>query len=226
MTWATLAALLLPTVILLDRFHRLQLRTLRAQQRAALKLEQAYDNTLGGWARALEVRDHETEGHSERVTELTMRLARALGMTPGELIQVHRGALLHDIGKMGIPDRILNKPGPLNDDEWKIMRMHPDYAYQLLYPIEFLHPALAIPYCHHERWDGSGYPRKLKGEQIPLAARLFAVVDMWDALRSDRPYRKAWSEDRVREHIKSLAGTHFDPDAVTFFLRADGEPEP
>ena len=219
MTWATLAALLLPAMTLLDHFYRLQLRTLRAEQRANTKLALAYDATLGGWARALEVRDQDTEGHSRRVSELTLELARAFGITGDELEQVHRGALLHDIGKIGIPDNILHKPGPLSAEEWEIMRKHPEYAYRLLAPIQFLVPALEIPYCHHERWNGSGYPRQLSGEQIPLSARVFAIADVWDALLSDRSYRKAWSEERARDYIASNAGIQFDPKAVEVFLR-------
>jgi HD-GYP domain-containing protein (c-di-GMP phosphodiesterase class II) len=126
--------------------------------------------------------------------------------------------LLHDIGKMGIPDHILLKPAALTEDEWKVMRMHPVYAYEMLYPVEFLRPALDIPYCHHEMWDGTGYPRNLKGEQIPIAARIFAVVDVWDALRSDRPYRKGWSSDKVLDHIRSLSGKQFDPFVVDAFV--------
>jgi PAS domain S-box-containing protein len=182
------------------------------------ELARAYDSTLEGWSRALDLRDKETEGHSRRVTDLTLRLAQVVGVGPAELIHIRRGALLHDIGKMGIPDRILLKPGPLTDEERKIMQRHPTYAYELLAPIPFLRPALAIPYCHHERWDGTGYPRGLAGTAIPLAARIFAVVDVWDALTSDRPYRKAWHPDKVREHIRSLAGTHFDPEVVEAFL--------
>jgi HD-GYP domain-containing protein (c-di-GMP phosphodiesterase class II) len=140
-------------------------------------------------------------------------------MSDEQLVHVRRGALLHDIGKMGVPDRILLKPGPLTDDEWTIMRQHPSFAYEMLAPIQYLRPALDIPYCHHEKWDGSGYPRGLKGEQIPLAARMFAVVDVWDALRSDRPYRRAWPVDRVREHIRDHAGSHFDPAAMAAFLQ-------
>ncbi|HYP39533.1 MAG TPA: HD domain-containing phosphohydrolase [Chloroflexia bacterium] len=189
-------------------------------QRSYVDLALAYDTTLQGWSRALDLRDKETEGHSQRVTDMMVRLAHALGMEEeGELAQMRRGALLHDIGKMGIPDAILLKPGPLTDQEWEIMRRHPTYAYDLLSPILFLHPALVIPYCHHEKWDGTGYPRGLKGEQIPLAARIFAVVDVWDALRSNRPYRAAWPAERVREHIRSLAGTHFDPEVVEAFLK-------
>ncbi len=223
MTWAAFAALLLPTITLLDRFYRLLLNSLKAERRASIKQVQAYDSTLGGWARALEVRDHETEGHSRRVTEMCVRLAHAMGLPDGAVIHLYRGALLHDIGKIGVPDGILLKPGPLTEEEWKIMRQHPVLAYQLLSPIEFLQPALGIPYSHHEKWDGTGYPQKLKGEQIPLVARLFAVVDVWDALRSDRPYREAWSEEKTREYIKSLAGTQFDPEVVQAFLNVTGE---
>ena len=179
---------------------------------------QAYDATIEGWSRALDLRDKETEGHCQRVTDLTMRLAVAMGLCGEDLIQIRRGALLHDIGKMGIPDHILLKPGPLTEDEWQIMRRHPQYAYEMLRPISFLRAALDIPWCHHEKWDGTGYPRGLAGEAIPLSARLFSLVDVWDALRSDRPYRKAWSEDRVREHLCSCAGTHFDPTLVPLFL--------
>jgi PAS domain S-box-containing protein len=193
-------------------------RAERELQRAHLELAQAYETTLEGWSHALDLRDKETEGHTQRVTEMTLCLARAIGLSEAELVQVRRGALLHDIGKMGIPDSILLKPGPLSEEEWEVMRKHPSYAHDLLEPIGYLHEALAIPYCHHEKWDGTGYPRGLKGEQIPLAARLFAVVDVWDALRSDRPYRAGWPEEQVREHIRSLAGTHFDPEVVRVFL--------
>jgi PAS domain S-box-containing protein len=187
-------------------------------QRSNVDLTLAYDTTLEGWSRALDLRDKETEGHTQRVTELTLRLASAAGMGDDELVNVRRGALLHDIGKMGIPDRILLKPGPLTEEEWVIMRKHPVYAYELLTPIPFLRSALDIPYCHHEKWDGTGYPRGLRGELIPLAARLFAVVDVWDALRADRPYRPAWPAERVREHIRAGAGTHFDPHVVEIFM--------
>jgi len=178
----------------------------------------AYDATIEGWSRALDYRDHETEGHSKRVTELTLRLARALGIGEEELVHVRRGALLHDIGKMAVPDSVLLKPGPLDDAEWEVMRRHPSYAHEMLAPVAFLRPALDIPRCHHEKWDGTGYPQCLRGEQIPLAARLFAVVDVWDALRSDRPYRKAWDRGRVLDHIQGLSGTHFDPRVVGAFL--------
>lgn len=186
--------------------------------RSNTRLELAYDYTLEGWSKALELRDDETKGHTQRVAEMTQRLATAVGVPATELIHIRRGALLHDIGKIGIPDAVLLKSGPLNKAEWKIMKQHPQFAYDLLYPIDYLRPALDIPYCHHERWDGSGYPRGLKGEGIPLAARLFAVVDVWDALLSDRPYRKAWPQDKAIEHLKENAGKQFDPSLVATFL--------
>ncbi|MEW6215220.1 MAG: HD domain-containing phosphohydrolase, partial [Nitrospirota bacterium] len=175
-------------------------------QHSNIELTLAYDTTLEGWSRALDMRDKETEGHTQRVTEMTLRLARAMGMSEAELVHVRRGALLHDIGKMGIPDSILNKPGPLTEEEWEIMRKHPVYAYELLYPITFLRAALDIPYCHHEKWDGTGYPRGIKGEQIPLAARIFAVVDVYDALRSERPYgqRKKYGNTSACAPAKTL----------------------
>ncbi len=191
------------------------------------ELAQAYDTTIEGWAQALDYRDKETEGHTRRVTELTMRLASAMGFDRKQLINIRRGALLHDIGKMAIPDRILLKPGPLTDEEMEEMKKHTQYAHNLLAPIPFLKEALDIPYCHHEWWNGAGYPQGLQGEQIPLAARLFAVIDVYDALRSDRPYRSAWPEDRVRKHILEASGSHFDPGIVTAFLellrKDDGE---
>ena len=189
------------------------------------QLQQAYTATITGWSRALDLRDEETQGHSERVTMMTLFLASSLGVAEGALIHIERGALLHDIGKMGVPDRVLLKPGPLDDGEWELMRRHPALAHEMLAPVAFLRPALDIPFCHHEKWDGTGYPRCLRGEQIPLAARLFAVVDVWDALRSDRPYRKAWEQDRVLDHIRGLAGTHFDPQVVTAFLTLMAEDE-
>jgi HD-GYP domain-containing protein (c-di-GMP phosphodiesterase class II) len=154
---------------------------------------------------------------------MTGRLARTMGLSETEMVHIRRGALLHDMGKMGVPDSILLKPGSLTAEEWGVMQMHPQYAFDMLSPIAYLRPALDIPYCHHEKWDGTGYPRGLKGEQIPLVARLFAVVDVWDALRSDRPYRAAWPEEKVRAHIRSLAGTHFDPRAVAAFWQLLGE---
>ncbi len=188
-------------------------------ERSNTDLVLAYDGTIEGWSRALDYRDKETEGHSRRVTELTLEIARFMGISADELVHIRRGALLHDIGKMGIPDNILLKPGPLTDEEWVIMRRHPVYALELLSPIAYLRPALDIPYCHHEKWDGTGYPRGLKGEEIPLAARVFAVVDVWDALNSDRPYRPAWPGEKIREHMRSLSGTHFDPKVCEAFLK-------
>jgi putative nucleotidyltransferase with HDIG domain len=188
-------------------------------ERSNTELTMAYETTLEGWSRALDLRDKETEGHTQRVAELTVRLAQAIGLNDEELIHVRRGALLHDIGKMGVPDSILLKPGKLTDEEWVIMRRHPVYAYELLSPISYLRNAIDIPYCHHEKWDGTGYPRGLKGEQIPLAARIFAVIDVWDAHRSDRPYRPAWPEEKTREHVMTLSGTHFDPRVVEIFLK-------
>ncbi len=187
-------------------------------QRSNAELMQAYDATIEGWSRALDLRDRETEGHSQRVTIMTTDLAQALGINAADLIHIRRGALLHDIGKMGVPDSILLKAGPLDPVELASMRRHPELAFEMLSPIAFLKPALDIPYCHHERWDGTGYPRGLKGEQIPLAARLFAVVDAWDALCSDRPYRLAWREEDVRRHIRQEAGHQFDPQVVAAFL--------
>ncbi len=186
-------------------------------QRSNLDLALAYDATIEGWSRALDLRDKETEGHTQRVVELTLTMARVLGIAEADLVHLRRGALLHDIGKLGVPDAILFKPGKLSDEEMQIMRRHPVFAYEMLSPIAYLRPALDIPYCHHEKWDGTGYPRRLAGEQIPLAARIFAVVDVWDALCSDRPYRKGWDENQVREHIHSEIGTHFDPRVVEVF---------
>jgi PAS domain S-box-containing protein/putative nucleotidyltransferase with HDIG domain len=190
-------------------------------QRSNDELAAAYDTTLEGWARALDLRDRETLGHTQRVTERTLALARTLGFAEPDLLHLRRGALLHDIGKMAIPDAILLKPGPLTADARAVMRRHPVYAYELLAPIAFLRPALDIPYCHHERWDGTGYPRGLRGPAIPLAARVFAVVDVWDALLSDRPYRPAWPAAQVRAYIRARAGTHFDPAVVAAFLAAE-----
>jgi putative nucleotidyltransferase with HDIG domain len=189
-------------------------------QRSNNELSQAYDETIEGWSHALDLRDKETEGHTQRVTELTVQLGRHFGLSEEDLVQVRRGALLHDIGKMGVPDGILLKPGPLTDEEWVIMRKHTTFAYEMLSPIHYLHAAIDIPYCHHEKWDGKGYPRGLRGEQIPLAARIFAVVDVWDALTSDRVYRAAWPKEKVLEYIRSLAGTHFDPQVAKVCLES------
>ncbi len=186
-------------------------------QRSNMELSIAYDATIKGWSRAMDLRDQETEGHTQRVTEMTVRLAELMGISE-QMIHIRRGALLHDIGKLGVPDSILRKPGRLTDEEWVIMRKHPQFAYEMLLPIDYLNPALDIPYCHHEKWDGTGYPRGLKGEQIPLAARVFAVIDVWDALRSDRTYRKAWPEEEVLAYIRGQSGQHFDPNVVEKFF--------
>ncbi len=190
-------------------------------QRSNLDLTFAYDTTIEGWSQALDLRDKETEGHSQRVTSMTVDLARAMGVGEGELVHIRRGALLHDIGKMGVPDNILLKPGPLTEEEWVCMRQHPQHAYNLLSPIVYLRLSLDIPHAHHEKWDGTGYPLGLKGEQIPLAARLFAVADVYDALLSDRPYRPAWTREQALAHMESLAGIHFDPQVVKVFLQSD-----
>jgi PAS domain S-box-containing protein/putative nucleotidyltransferase with HDIG domain len=191
-------------------------------QRSNIELTLAYDATLEGWARALDLRNEATERHTMRVTEITMRLARAMHINEKDLVHIRRGALLHDIGKIGVPDSILLKPGPLTAEEQEVIRRHPVNAFNMLQPIAYLRPALDIPYCHHERWDGTGYPRGLKGEQIPLAARIFAVADIWDALYAmDRPYRKGLPKEEVREYIKSLAGTHLDPRVVEEFLKLE-----
>ncbi len=193
-------------------------RLFQSVQQTNTQLIRAYEATLLGWSMALELRDEETQGHTRRVLELTETLARKMGIEEPALGQVRRGALLHDIGKMGIPDVILKKCGPLTDEEWVIMRKHPEYAYSFLQKIDYLAPALDIPYCHHEKWDGSGYPRGLRGEEIPLPARIFAVVDVYDALTSDRPYRKAWPKAATLEYIKDQSGKYFDPRVVEQFL--------
>jgi putative nucleotidyltransferase with HDIG domain len=181
-------------------------------------LQDSYESTLEGWAAALDLRDKETEGHSQRVTRLTLRLAEQMGLSREFLTYVRQGALLHDIGKMAVPDHILHKKGPLTEQEKAIMRQHPVNAYNMLHPIAHLRSALDIPFCHHEKWDGTGYPRGLKGEEIPLAARIFTVIDVWDALRSDRPYRKAWSEQRTLAYIQEQAGKSLDPNVVQHFV--------
>jgi len=202
----------------LNRYQKL------IQERAKLRdantqLLSAYEATIEGWSHALDLRDRETEGHSRRVTQLTVKLAQALGISDNEIMHIRRGALLHDMGKIGIPDAILHKPAKLTDEEWKIMRNHPQLAYDMLYPIEYLRPALEIPLTHHEKWDGTGYPRGLKGEEIPIVARLFAVVDVWDALTSDRPYRPAWSPEQALAYIQEQSGKHFDPQVVDLFFK-------
>ncbi len=188
-------------------------------RRSHNELIMAYETTIEGWSRALDYRDRETEGHSRRVTDITLRIAREIGVPDEDLPHIRRGGLLHDIGKIGIPDAILFKTGRLTAEEWEVMQRHPTIAYEILSPISFLRPALDIPYCHHEKWDGTGYPRGLKEEQIPIAARIFAIVDFWDALCSDRPYRQAWQKDKVREHVFFLSGIHFDPNVVEISLK-------
>jgi putative nucleotidyltransferase with HDIG domain len=201
------------------------IRDITSRKRAELDLRhahsdlaEAYEATIEGWSHVLDLRDKETEGHTQRVTEITVRLARALGVSDSEMVHIRRGALLHDIGKMAIPDNILQKPGPLTEEEWKEMRRHPEYAQQMLSPIVYLRAALDIPYCHHERWDGTGYPRGLKGEEIPLSARIFSIVDVWDALLSNRPYRRGCTEESVLEYLRKLSGVSFDPYLVDEFL--------
>ena len=188
-------------------------------QRSNSELTMAYNATIEGWSHALDLRDTENKGRTQRVVDMTVNLARLFGMNEAELVQVRWGALLHDIGKMGIPDGILNKPGPLTAEEWETMKKHPNFAFEMLSPIHYLRLALDIPNYHHEKWDGSGYPYGLKGDQIPLAARIFAVVDVWDALRSDRLYRPGWTEEKVDEYMRVSSGTHFDPQVVEVFLQ-------
>lgn len=187
--------------------------------RSNYELTMAYDATIEGWSRAMDLRDRETEGHTQRVTAITIQLARMFDMKEEEILQVRRGALLHDMGKLGIPDYILHKPGPLTEEEWVLMRKHPVFAYEMLSPIHYLKPAIDIPYSHHEKMDGSGYPRGLKGEEIPLAARIFAVADVFDALTSDRPYRPAWSKEKALDYISQETGSHFDPVVVDKFFK-------
>jgi len=189
----------------------------RVQERTH-ELAEAYDTTLEGWAKTLELRDKETEGHSRRVTALTLKLAQHLGVPEEEMVNIRRGALLHDIGKMAIPDEILQKEAPLSDSERSVIQSHPETAYKLLEGIPFLQKAIEIPYAHHERWDGSGYPRGLKGKEIPLAARIFAVADVWDALLSDRPYNKEWPKDKAITYLIDQSGKLFDPRIVNAFL--------
>ncbi len=191
-------------------------------QRSNFELAMAYDATIEGWSRALDLRDRETEGHTQRVTDMTLKLAHKIGLSDERLVSIRRGALLHDIGKMGIPDHILHKPEPLTDEEQQIMRQHPQLAYDMLEPIAYLRDSLDIPYRHHEKWDGTGYPYGLSGTQIPLEARLFTIVDVWDALTTDRPYRKSWPRQKALDYIREESGKHFDPQLVEVFLQEIG----
>ena len=208
-------------IMRLNRYQKLVNERAKLEQ-AHTELIAAYDATILGWSRAMDLRDRETEGHSQRVAEHTVRLAKAMGISEQELVHVRRGALLHDMGKLGVPDAILYKPEKLTEEEWNIMRQHPQLAYDMLKSIDYLRPALDIPYCHHEKWDGSGYPHRLKGEHIPLAARIFAIVDVWDALTSDRPYRQAWSKEDSLAHIREQSGKHFEPQVVDLFFKTIG----
>ncbi len=205
-------------VLTLTRDISDRIRAARALEQAHQELESAYDATIEGWSLALELRDQETEGHTRRVTQLALRFGRRLGLTEQELKHLRRGVLLHDIGKMAIPDAILRKPGPLTEEEWAIMRKHPEYAYRMLSNIAYLKPALSVPYCHHEHWDGSGYPRGLKGEDIPLMARLFTIVDVWDSLCHDRVYRERQEAEEVIAYLREQAGKIFDPHLLAIFL--------
>lgn len=197
------------------------IQLMQSLQRANIEISLAYEATVEGFARALELREGEPLGHTRQVTEITARLAKAVGVSDEDLSHLRRGALLHDIGKLGVPESILHKSEALTEKEWKVMRTHPQIAFDLLSPIIYLHSALDIPLCHHEKWDGSGYPQGLTGNQIPLAARIFAVVDVWDALISDRPFRKAWSEEQAASYVKEQSGTRFDPQIVSTFLNAE-----
>jgi PAS domain S-box-containing protein len=203
--------------------HAKLLENLKSSNR---RLSQAYDATIEGWSRAMDLRDKETEGHTQRVTDMTMRLALAMNIDETDIVHIRRGALLHDIGKLGIPDHILLKADALTDEEWLIMRQHPGYAFNMLASVDYLHHALEIPYSHHEKWDGSGYPRGLKALEIPLAARIFAVADVWDAITSDRPYRKGWSKADALKYIQEQSGTDFDPHVVNVFLKIIDESVP
>lgn len=205
------------TITRLNRYRRLM-----EQRKELEKLHQdllnSYEKTIEGWVNALDLRDKETEGHTQRVCQMSVEFARELGVREEQLTQVRMGALLHDIGKLGVPDAILFKKGKLNKQEWETMRKHPVYAYEWLAPISYLKDAIVIPHCHHEKWDGSGYPRGLRGEEIPLYARLFAIIDVWDALSSKRVYRDAMPMEEVMAYIKQQAGSHFDPQLVEKFI--------
>jgi putative nucleotidyltransferase with HDIG domain len=193
-------------------------RLVQKLQAANTALEVAYQKTLEGWVKALDLRDNETEGHTLRVAEATVKLANFMGFSQEDLQYVRHGALLHDIGKMAIPDSILRKPGPLSAEEWQVMKLHPLLAYNWLMPIDYLQQAIDIPYYHHEHWDGSGYVQGLAGDQIPYAARVFSIIDVWDAMRSDRPYRKAIPEQETLAYLREQSGKLFDPRVVEAFF--------
>jgi putative two-component system response regulator len=201
----------------LNRYQKL-LGEREKLQTANKRLQDAYEATIEGWSHAMDLRDRETEGHSRRVAELSIKLAQEMGMSEEGIVHLRHGALLHDIGKIGIPDAILHKPDSLSEEEWAVMRKHPRFAYDMLNNIEYLREALEIPYFHHEKWDGTGYPQRLSGDQIPIAARIFAVADVWDALTSDRPYRPAWSREDAMKYIREQSGKHFDPQVVELFF--------
>ncbi|NLE96340.1 MAG: HD domain-containing protein [Dehalococcoidia bacterium] len=225
-TGLTTVMLLITVVALFMSMYRFLLSALKSERAASAELLQTYDATLEGWAHALELRDLETAGHCRRVSDVATRLAGVTGVPHSGLHDLYRGSLLHDVGKIGVPDRILLKPGKLTDDELQRMQAHTTYAYELLVHIPFLLKALDIPYCHHEKWDGTGYPRGLKGEQIPLLARVFSVVDVYDALTSERCYRPAWPREKALEYIRQHAGSEFDPLVVEAFLDMAGRESP
>ncbi|MDK1030047.1 MAG: response regulator [Anaerolineae bacterium] len=205
-------------IMRLNRYQKLVTERAKLEQ-ANADLVAAYDATISGWSRAMDLRDRETEGHSQRVAEETVKLATSLGLSEQELIHIRRGALLHDMGKLGIPDSILLKPDELDSDEWKVIKQHPKLAFDMFKSIDYLRPALDIPYCHHEKWDGSGYPRGLKKDAIPLSARIFAIIDVWDALNSDRSYRSAWKKNDALDYIRNQSGLHFEPRIVDLFIK-------
>jgi HD-GYP domain-containing protein (c-di-GMP phosphodiesterase class II) len=200
-------------------------RLFHGLQQANFELSMAYNATIEGWSHALDERFKEVEGHTERVTEWTVQLARAANLEDKAIGHIRRGAILHDIGNMGIPDSLLQKTSELTDEEMEIVRGHPEFGYKMLERVNFLQPALEIVRCHHEKWDGTGYPRGLHGEQIPLAARIFSIVDVWDALTSGRPHRPAWPKKKAFAYIRSESGKHFDPELVDIFLQLVDKPE-
>lgn len=206
---------ILITSVMLYLLMQAHFRAIRKKHR---ELVESYDQTMRGWIEVMDLRHHETRNHTERVTRMTVAFARLAGVDPEQLESIERGATLHDVGKIGIPDAILIKPGKLDAEEWNLMKTHPDIGRKLLEKISFLRPCIDIPWCHHEKWDGSGYPRGLRGEKIPVAARLFAIVDVWDALTHKRVYKDAWPEEMVLQHLDDQAGSHFDPELARIFI--------